>query len=209
LASPYAFARVAPNVGVAGIPDPRLRALAEMNSSAKIVPATVRFVDIAGLVKGASEGQGLGNQFLAHIRETDAICQVIRVFDDPDVAHVDGRVSPGDDIETINTELVLADIQTVDRALPRLQKEARTAKDRAPLPPAPEPPGEVLHSGRTLFSAGIDTEPLRELQLLTAKPFLYVFNLDDDEIGDPAVKGRLRELVAPAEAVFVDAKTEA
>jgi GTP-binding protein YchF len=173
------------------------------------VPATVSFVDIAGLVKGASEGQGLGNQFLAHIRETDAICQVIRVFDDPDVAHVDGRVAPADDIETINTELVLADIQTIDRALPRLQKEARTSKDRAPLLAATEAAREVLDSGRTLFAAGVDTEALRELHLLTAKPFLYVFNLDDDEIGDPAVKDRLRGLVAPAEAVFLDAKTEA
>src|SRR4029077_7683458 len=121
---------------------------------------------IAGLVKGASEGQGLGNQFLAHIRETDAICQVIRVFEDPDVAHVDGRIAPADDIETINTELVLADLQTVDRALPRLQKEARTAKDRAPLLAATEAAREVLDSGRTLFAAGVDTDPLRELHLL-------------------------------------------
>jgi ribosome-binding ATPase len=209
LAANYPFATIEPNVGVVGVPDGRLDVLARLFGSAKTVPATVSFVDIAGLVKGASEGQGLGNQFLAHIRETDAICQVIRVFDDPDVAHVDGRVSPGDDIDTINTELVLADLQTVDRALPRLQKEARTAKDRVPLLTATEAAREVLDSGRTLFSAGVDTEPLRELQLLTAKPFLYVFNLDDDEIGDPAVKDRLRELVAPAEAVFLDAKTEA
>jgi ribosome-binding ATPase len=209
LAANYPFATIEPNVGVVGVPDGRLDVLARLFGSAKTVPATVSFVDIAGLVKGASEGQGLGNQFLAHIRETDAICQVIRVFDDPDVAHVDGRVSPRDDIDTINTELVLADLQTVDRALPRLQKEARTAKDRVPLLTATEAAREVLDSGRTLFSAGVDTEPLRALQLLTAKPFLYVFNLDDDEIGDPAVKDRLRELVAPAEAVFLDAKTEA
>src|SRR5581483_7475056 len=122
----YPFATIEPNVGVVALPDPRLDKLAEIFHSEKIVPATVSFVDIAGIVKGASEGAGLGNKFLANIREANAICQVIRVFDDPDVVHVDGRVDPASDIETVNTELILADLQTVDRALPRLEKEART-----------------------------------------------------------------------------------
>ena len=133
LAANYPFATIEPNVGVVGVPDPRLDELAKLFDSARTVPATVTFVDIAGLVRGASEGQGLGNKFLANIREADAICQVIRVFDDPDVVHVDGQVSPKDDIETINTELILADLQTIEKALPRLEKEARLRKDRAPV----------------------------------------------------------------------------
>jgi GTP-binding protein YchF len=209
LAANYPFATIDPNVGVVGVPDARLGVLAEMFASAKVVPATVSFVDIAGIVKGASEGAGLGNQFLANIREADAICQVIRVFGDPDVVHVEGVVSPKDDIETINTELILADLQTIDKALPRLQKEARTAKDRQPAVEAVEQARQVLDSGRTIFSAGLDSAPLRELQLLTAKPFLYVFNVDPDEIADESVTAELRALVAPAEAIFLDAKTEA
>jgi GTP-binding protein YchF len=209
LAANYPFATIDPNVGVVGVPDSRLGVLAEMFASAKVVPATVSFVDIAGIVKGASEGAGLGNQFLANIREADAICQVIRAFSDPDVVHVEGVVSPKDDIETINTELILADLQTIDKALPRLQKEARTAKDRQPAVDAVEQARQVLDSGRTIFSAGLDSAPLRELQLMTAKPFLYVFNVDPDEIADETVTSELRALVAPAEAIFLDAKTEA
>jgi GTP-binding protein YchF len=208
LAANYPFATIEPNVGVVGVPEPRLDVLGRMFASDRLVPATVSFVDIAGIVKGASEGQGLGNKFLSHIREADAVCQVIRVFTDPDVAHVDGRVSPGDDIETVNTELILADIQTIDRALPRLQKESRTSRDRAPVLAAVEAAREVLDSGRTLVSAGVDLEPLGELHLLTAKPYLYVFNLDDDEIGDATVVEELRGLVAPAEAIVLDAKIE-
>ncbi len=209
LAANYPFATIEPNVGVVGVPDPRLQVLAGLFGSARVLPATVSFVDIAGIVKGASEGQGLGNKFLSHIREADAICQVIRVFADPDVVHVDGRVDPGEDIATINTELILADLQTVDRALPRLQKEARTSKDRAPVLAAVEKARELLDGGTTLFSAGLDLEPLSELQLLTAKPFLYVFNLDDGELANEPLKGELRALVAPAEAIFLDAKIEA
>jgi GTP-binding protein YchF len=180
-----------------------------MFNSAKIVPATVSFVDIAGLVKGASEGAGLGNQFLANIREADAICQVIRVFEDPDVVHVDGKVSPRDDIETVNTELILADLQTIDRALPRLQKEARVQKDKVAVVEAVEQARAVLEAGRTVFGAGLDAEPLRDLHLMTAKPFLYVFNVDPDEITSQALTDEMRALVAPAEAIFLDAKTEA
>ena len=208
LAANYPFATIEPNVGVVGVPDARLDELAALFHSAKTVPATVSFVDIAGLVRGASEGQGLGNKFLANIRESNAICQVIRAFSDPDVVHVEGHVSPKDDIETINTELVLADLQTVDKALPRLEKEARLHKDRAAVLTAAQEAHAVLDSGRTLSSAGVDLEPLRELSLLTTKPFLYVFNVDEAELGDGAYLDSLRALVAPAEAVFLDAKVE-
>ena len=185
LASNYPFATIEPNVGVVGIPDPRLDALAGLYNSARIVPATVRFVDIAGLVRGASQGQGLGNQFLAHIRETDAICQVVRVFTDPDVSHVDGDVSPERDIETIATELILADLQTLEKAVPRLAKEAKFAKDPERIAVADaaaraeqvaRPAGPRCSPARP--EAGIDLAHLRELSLLTAKPFLYVFNVD-------------------------------
>jgi GTP-binding protein YchF len=212
LAANYPFATIEPNVGVVGVPDERLPVLARMLSSARVVPAAVSFVDIAGLVRGASEGQGLGNRFLSHIREVDAVCQVIRAFHDPDVTHVEGRVDPKDDIETVNTELVLADLQTVDRALPRLEKEARTVKDRRPVLDAVHGVRQLLDSGRTASSAaesGVDLELLRDLHLLTAKPFLYVFNLDDDELSDDALKADLRSLVAPAEAIFLAAKIEA
>jgi GTP-binding protein YchF len=211
LAANYPFATIEPNVGVVGLPDPRLDELARLHDSAKTVPATVRFVDIAGLVRGASEGQGLGNQFLANIRETDAICQIIRVFDDPDVTHVDGDVSPERDIETINTELILADLQTIEKALPRLEKEARTRKSKDLLASldAVTAAQKALNDGTTVFASGIDQAPLRELQLLTAKPFLYVFNLDEGELVDKQLRARLSKLVAPAEAIFLDAKIEA
>jgi GTP-binding protein YchF len=215
LASSYPFATITANVGVVDIPDPRLEALAGLYHSAKIVPATVRFVDIAGLVRGASAGQGLGNQFLAHIRETDAICQVVRVFTDPDVSHVDGDVSPERDMETIATELMLADLQTLEKAIPRLAKETKFSKDseRAAVADAATKAQQLLDGGTTLFSgaaaAGIDVAHLRELQLLTAKPFVYAFNMDDAGLGDDALRDRLAKLVAPAEAVFIDAKTEA
>jgi GTP-binding protein YchF len=208
LAANYPFATIDPNVGVVGVPDARLDELAKLFNSAKTVPATVSFVDIAGLVRGASEGQGLGNKFLANIRESNAICQVIRAFGDPDVVHVEGQVSPKDDIETINVELVLADLQTVDKALPRLEKEARIQKDRVPVLAAVQNARSILDSGRTLSSAGVDVEPLRELSLLTTKPFLYVFNVDEAELADPDYLDSLRALVAPAEAVFLDAKVE-
>jgi ribosome-binding ATPase len=209
VAANYPFATIEPNIGVVGVPDPRLHVLAAIFASARELPATVSFVDIAGLVKGASEGEGLGNKFLAHIREAEAICQVIRVFEDSDVVHVDGRVDPAEDIETINTELVLADLQTIDRALPRLQKEARLVKDKQGLVTAAEEARAVLDSGRTVFAAGLDRTPLRDLQLLTAKPFLYAFNVDEEELVDDVLKDKLRALVAPAEAIFLDAKIEA
>jgi ribosome-binding ATPase len=214
LASNYPFATIEPNVGIVGIPDPRLTALAGLYDSAKIIEATVRFVDIAGLVRGASTGEGLGNQFLSHIRETDAICQVVRVFTDPDVSHVDGDVAPERDIDTIATELILADLQTLDKAAPRLAKEAKFGRDpdRNRAAAAAAAAQDLLNGGTTLFAgaagAGIDLADLRDLQLLTAKPFLYVFNVDEAELADPALQEKLAAAVAPAQAVFLDAKTE-
>ena len=209
LAANYPFATIEPNEGVVPLPDPRLAKLAAMFDSDRIVPAPVTFVDIAGIVKGASEGAGLGNKFLANIRESDAICQVVRVFTDDDVAHVDGRIDPKSDIEVIETELILADLQTLERAVPRLEKEARTHKDRRPAYEAAVTAQEILNGAKTLFSAGTDVSLLRELNLLTTKPFLYVFNADEAVLTDEARVASLRELVAPADAVFLDAKIEA
>jgi len=209
LAANYPFATIEPNTGVVGVPDPRLEVLAGIFGSEKILPATVTFVDIAGIVKGASEGAGLGNKFLANIRESDAICQVLRAFIDEDVVHVEGRVSPEEDMATINTELILADMQTLEKAIPRLQKEARTDKSRAAIVQAAEEAMVILDEGSTLFQSKVDVEPLRELFLMTAKPFVYVINVDEDELGDEEFKERMRRLVSPAEAVFLDAKLEA
>jgi GTP-binding protein YchF len=208
LAANYPFATIEPNVGVVGVPDDRLNKLAEIFGSEKILPAALSFVDIAGIVKGASEGAGLGNKFLANIRETDAICQVIRVFADGDVVHVDGRVDPGSDIETINTELALADLQTIEKAMTRLEKEARVNKEMAVVVEGVKKAEAHLQSGKPLSSSGLDLEVLKELHLLTAKPFLYVFNVDAAELHDDSLRTKLQALVAPAEAIFLDAKTE-
>ena len=209
LAANYPFATIEPNTGIVGVPDPRLGVLSDLSKSEKIVPATVTFVDIAGIVKGASQGEGMGNAFLANIREADAICQVTRVFTDPDVTHVDGKVDPGSDIETITTELVLADLQTLERALPRVEKDARIRKEVVPKLQAMLEAQETLNKGVGVFQAGLDMTLLRDLFLLTAKPYLYVFNMDAGELADEALKTKLRGLVAPAEAVFLDAKFEA
>ena len=208
LAANYPFATIEPNVGVVGVPDPRLNVLAGIFGSEKIIPASVSFVDIAGIVKGASEGAGLGNKFLANIRESDAICQVIRVFSDGDVVHVEGRVDPASDIETINTELQLADLQTIEKAIPRIEKEARQNKERATVLEAVKAAEKVLASGKLLFGSDVDLALVKELGLLTAKPFLYVFNVDAAELLDKDLRTRLSALVAPAEAIFLDAKTE-
>ncbi|GAB3660160.1 redox-regulated ATPase YchF [Actinocorallia lasiicapitis] len=210
LAANYPFATIEPNVGIVGVPDVRLEGLAKAFGSQKIIPATIEFVDIAGIVKGASEGQGLGNKFLANIRDTDAICQVIRAFNDPDVTHVDGETDPLRDIETINTELILADLQTIEKAIPRLEKEVKLKKDKdaAAVLDEVRRAEAALNEGRTAFAAGLDRTLLRELHLLTAKPFLYVFNLDDEELGDETLRAKLRDMVAPAEAIFLSAKIE-
>ncbi|MDQ4052522.1 MAG: redox-regulated ATPase YchF [Actinomycetota bacterium] len=208
LAANYPFATIEPNVGVVGVPDDRLPRLAEVFGSAKILPATVEFVDIAGIVRGASEGEGLGNKFLSHIRESSAICQVTRVFRDEDVTHVEGEVNPGNDISTISTELILADLQTVEKAIPRLEKEARGDKDLAAnLEAAKEALGH-LEAGTPIIATNIDRSLIRDLSLLTAKPFIYVFNCDADELADDSLKAKMQDLVAPSEAIFLDAKFE-
>ncbi|WP_077490216.1 redox-regulated ATPase YchF [Sinomonas mesophila] len=213
LAANYPFATIEPNVGVVSLPDPRLGQLAEIFGSQRVLPATVSFVDIAGIVKGASEGEGLGNQFLANIREAQAIAQVVRVFDDPDVVHVDGRVDPNADIEIIHTELILADLQTIEKALPRVEKEVKIKKRDAAELAAIQAAQKVLERGVTIISAvesdKLDMASLKELGLLTAKPFIYVFNCDEGVLGSPEKQAELRELVAPADCVFLDAKLEA
>lgn len=185
LAANYPFATIEPNVGVVPVPDGRLQALAQIDNPAQIVPATVEFVDIAGLVAGASRGEGLGNQFLANIRETDAICQVVRYFSDPDVVHVDGKVSPTSDVDTINTELILADIATLEKAMPRLEKEAKREKAAAAKLATVQ---KVLaglndgHRARTQDLSDDEREALYDLHLITMKPVLYVANVDEDQV---------------------------
>ncbi|MFT4147249.1 MAG: redox-regulated ATPase YchF [Micrococcaceae bacterium] len=208
LAANYPFATIEPNVGVVPLPDERLSKLAEIFNSERELPATVSFVDIAGIVKGASEGEGMGNKFLANIREAQAIAQVIRVFDDPDVVHVDGAVNPESDMETINTELMLADIQTLENAIPKLEKEVKQKKAEKAQLDAYEEAKKHLEAGTTVFASGMDTEYLSQLNLLTAKPFLYVFNVDEGILGDKEKQDELKKLVAPAEAIFLDAKLE-
>ncbi|WP_435202757.1 redox-regulated ATPase YchF [Janibacter sp. GS2] len=212
LAANYPFATIEPNVGVVPLPDVRLKRLAEIHGSEKILPATVSFVDIAGIVRGASEGEGLGNKFLANIRESDAICQVVRAFVDDDVTHVDGKIDPASDMETINTELVLADLQTLESAVPRLERELKGKKiDKAVLDTALAA-REVLEGGDTLFAkgvaAGVDMEIAAQLGLLTTKPFLYVFNVDEDQLTDTDFRDRMQALVEPAEAIVLNAKLE-
>lgn len=208
LAANYPFATIEPNIGVVNLPDARLDKLAEIFGSERIVPAPVSFVDIAGIVKGASEGEGLGNQFLANIREADAIAQVVRGFSDPDVVHVDGAVNPASDMETINTELILADLQTLEKALPRYEKELKQKRLDPEVYATAEAAVKALNEGTLLSASGIDLEPIRELGLLTAKPFLYVFNVDEGVLGDKAKLDELAALVAPANAIFLDAKLE-
>ena len=208
LAANYPFATIEPIVGVVNLPDPRLNVLAEIFGSERILPAPVSFVDIAGIVKGASEGEGLGNKFLANIREADAIAQVIRGFSDPDVVHVDGRVDAASDMETINTELILADLQTLEKSIARYEKEVKAKKLEPAVLDAALAAQKVLNEGTPLSASGLDLEPIRELGLLTAKPFIYVFNVDDDVLADDAKKAELAALVAPAKAVFLDAKLE-
>lgn len=212
LAANYPFATIEPNVGVVPLPDARLKVLAGIFGSERILPATVSFVDIAGIVKGASEGEGLGNKFLANIREADAICQVTRAFSDPDVVHVNGEIDPAGDIETIATELILADLQTIENQLPRLEKEVKAKKADASLLAAIKTAQEVLESGTTLFAgaaaAKLDLADIASLQLMTTKPFIYVFNMDEDGLADEALRARLSDLVAPAEAIFLDAQFE-
>ena len=209
LAANYPFATIEPNVGVVELPDARLKVLAEIFGSERILPATVSFVDIAGIVKGASEGEGLGNQFLATIREADAIAQVVRGFDDPDVVHVAGAVDAASDLETITTELALADLQTLEKAIPRIEKDVKGKKAEPAALEAAIAAQAALNDGIPLSRAkGVDLHAIRELGLLTAKPIIYVFNIDEALLGDQARLDALAALVAPAKAVFLDAKLE-
>jgi hypothetical protein len=212
LAANYPFATIEPNVGVVSLPDPRLDRLAKVFNSERTVPAAVSFVDIAGIVRGASEGEGLGNKFLANIREADAICQVVRAFTDDDVVHVAGKVDPADDIEIVHTELILADLQTLEKALPRLDKEVKGKKTDKGVLDAALAAQAVLEKGQTLYAgaaaAGIDLAAVKELSLLTGKPFIYVFNVDESGLSDAAAQERLSALVAPSDAIFLDAKLE-
>ena len=212
LAANYPFATIEPNIGVVPLPDPRLGKLAEMFDSQRIIPATVSFVDIAGIVRGASEGEGLGNQFLANIREADAICLVTRVFADEDVVHVDGRVSPSDDIETITTELMLADLQTIEKQIVRLEKEVKGKKVEKEVLDTALAARDLLSSGKLLNSVEaekLDQDILKSFQLMTSKAFIYVFNMDDEGMADAELRERLTALVEPSPAIFMDAQLEA
>ena len=213
LAANYPFATIEPNVGVVAVPDQRLKALASLFDSKEIVPAVVTFVDIAGIVKGASQGEGLGNKFLSVIRESDAICQVVRLFDDPDVIHVDGKISPMNDIETINTELILADLQTVENRIVKLAKESRKNTDLLANLREAEKAQKILDQGITIAGAAkegkVDLELLADLHLLSAKPFIYVFNVDEGSLSDEKLLLELRDLVAPSEVVVLCAQIEA
>ena len=209
LAANYPFATIEPNVGIVNLPDPRLKVLAEIFKSERILPAPVSFVDIAGIVQGASEGEGLGNKFLANIREADAIVQVVRGFSDPDVIHVDGKVDAASDMATINTELILADLQTLEKAIARYEKELKTKRIAPAVLEAALAAQAVLNDGNPLSSSGVDFEPIQELGLLTSKPFIYVFNVDEDVLGSTPKLEELAALVAPAKAIFLDAKLEA
>src|SRR5579863_9956369 len=188
LAANYPFATIEPNVGVVAVPDERLAVLARMFESEKIIPAAVTFVDIAGIVRGASEGEGLGNQFLAAIREADAICEVVRVFHDDDVIHVDGQINPASDVATVETELILADLQTVDKALVRLERDARRGGAAGAALVEVQKARDALNEGRVISKVidQLDPDALADLHLLTAKPFIYVFNVDEATIGDTA-----------------------
>jgi GTP-binding protein YchF len=208
LAANYPFATIEPNIGVVNLPDERLNKLAEIFGSERLLPAPVSFVDIAGIVRGASVGEGLGNKFLANIREADAIAQVVRGFADPDVIHVDGKVEAAGDIETINTELILADLETLDKARNRIEKEVKGKKLEPSVLATVDEALAWLNAGKPLSVSSIDITDIKELGLLTAKPILYVFNVDESVLGDAGKRKLLADLVAPAEAVFLDAKVE-
>lgn len=209
LAANYPFATIEPNTGIVPVPDERLQKLAELYSARKIVPASVTFVDIAGLVAGASTGEGLGNQFLGHIRSTSAIVQVVRTFSDDNVIHVDTQHDPKKDIDTVNTELVLADLQTIEKRLPKIEKEARANAKLQPLADAYRDVRNLLDSGKPLWSEpSVDKGLIADLQLLTTKPIIYLFNLDEAGLADSGKQDELRKLVAPASALFVCAKLE-
>lgn len=220
-AANYPFATIEPNVGLVPVPDKRLDGLAAIDHPAKIIPATVEFVDIAGLVAGASQGEGLGNKFLANIRETDAICEVVRFFSDPNVEHVSKKVDPQSDVETIKIELILADIATIEKALPRLEKEGKRYREKAINFEAAQKVLEGLNEGKRALQLNLSEEEqdaIRELCLLTMKPMLYIANVDEDKVNAelPEIDGQqpvpisakieadLAELDAEEAAIFME-----
>jgi len=209
LAANYPFATIEPNTGIVPVPDERLQELGELYKTQKIVPTTVTFVDIAGLVAGASQGEGLGNQFLSHIRSCNAIVQVVRAFKDDNVIHVDNELDPQKDIEVINTELVLADLQTVEKRLPRLEKEVKANPKLKPELETLIRAHDLLNDNQSLSSVDdLNLAHLQDLHLLTAKPVIYLFNLDEAGLQDESRKAELAKLVAPARALFVCAELE-
>jgi GTP-binding protein YchF len=209
LVANYPFATIEPNVGIVSVPDKRLSVLGQMYKTEKILPATVRFVDIAGLVAGASQGEGLGNQFLSHIRTCQAIIQVVRDFKDTNVTHVDDKLDPKKDIDTINTELVLADLQTIDKRLAATEKEAKANPKLRPVIETYQTAKKMLDQGLLLNQISEEEkEQLSDLGLITVKPMLYVFNVDEDELEDTQLQNNLAELVSPIKCLFVCAKLE-
>jgi GTP-binding protein YchF len=209
LAANYPFATIEPNTGIIAVPDERLAELEKMYSAEKVIPAAVTFVDIAGLVAGASKGEGLGNKFLANIRECDAIIHVVRAFDNSDVIHVSDQVNPKNDIETINTELILADLQSLERHLPKVEREAKSDPVARAAIEDIKQIQLALEQGKLISElSNVNTEIVQELQLLSAKPVIYVFNVDEFSLGDEAKKASLTSLVAPAKSIFICAKLE-
>ncbi len=209
LAANYPFATIEPNTGIVPVPDKRLQKLSDLYKAQKIIPATVTFVDIAGLVAGASQGEGLGNQFLSHIRSCNAIVQVVRAFQDPNVIHVDNIVDPQKDIDVINTELALADLQTVEKRVPKLEKEARANPKLKPIADTLARVHTLLNQGTPLSAVeDINPEHIADLHLLTAKPIIYVFNIDEAGLNNETRRNELANLVAPARALFICAQLE-
>lgn len=209
LAANYPFATIEPNTGIVPIPDTRLEKLAEIFNSNKIVPATVTFTDIAGLMSGASKGEGLGNQFLSHVRECAAIAQVVRAFHDDNVQHVNNKIDPSRDIDIVNTELVLADLQTIEKRLPKIEKEAKANPKLKPKADALKKANDILNEGAPLSKiTNININLLADMQPLTTKPIIYVFNVDEQTLNDKKMQQKLAEIVAPALGIFICAKLE-
>jgi len=206
-AANFPFCTIDPNVGVVPVPDPRLQELANIAKPLKIIPTSMEFVDIAGLVAGASKGEGLGNKFLAHIREVDAIAHVVRCFEHPDIVHVTGKIDPISDIETIDTELALADLETVDKALNRVERAAK-ANDKEALAKRPvlQRLAAALNEGKSARAAGLSAEEqalMRDLFLLTLKPLMYIANVREDGFSNNPHLDKVRERAAAEGAEVV------
>lgn len=209
LAANYPFATIEPNTGIVPVPDERIHELGKLFNSDEVIPATVTFVDIAGIVAGAHKGEGMGNAFLSHIREVDGIAQVVRAFSDGDVQHVDDEPSPQKDIETINTELILADLATIEKHLPKLEKEVKRDPKLKPKLDIINQLKSELDDGVLAINTDIDLDEIKHLNLMTAKPFIYVFNVDDTDVDNEELKTKLTALAPTDNVVFVSAKVEA